>query len=214
MQQQQWHVVFIQATWRSELTWVHKFWVTHLHITFHSNNSITRWNARKAFPIPPSPFHHHPPINVVPLLQVPVKPTLVWGRCEGTKLCFLFSPKCTLWKYLKNLFASDIVASEKILLLNLIIPWSKDTNSVSIAYICQCNIYMEVIPSQLVLKQVHFCCLSSQSIPKITALSPEATAVPLIIVLAATGVKDAVDDFVSQTNILFKFTIRLYKPDT
>ena len=140
-----------QATWRSELTRVHKFWVTHLHITFHSNNSITRWNVRKAFPIPPSPFHHHPPINVVPLLQVPVKPTLVWGRCEGTKLCFLFSPKCTLWKYLKNLFASDIVASEKILLLNLIIPWSKDTNSVSIAYICQCNIYMEVIPSQLVL---------------------------------------------------------------
>ena len=136
-----------QATWRSELTWVHKFWVTHLHITFHSNNSITRWNARKAprSPLPLSP----PPTNQ--LLQVPVKPMLVWGRCEGTKLCFLFSPKCTLWKYLKNLFASDIVASEKILLLNLIIPWSKDTNSVSIAYICQCNIYMEVIPSQLVL---------------------------------------------------------------
>lgn len=32
------------------------------------------------------------------------------------------------------------------------------------------------------------------SIPKITALSPVATAVPLICVLAATGVKDAVDD--------------------
>lgn len=32
------------------------------------------------------------------------------------------------------------------------------------------------------------------SIPKITALSPEATAVPLICVLAATGVKDAIDD--------------------
>lgn len=32
------------------------------------------------------------------------------------------------------------------------------------------------------------------SIPKITALSPEATAVPLICVLAATGVKDAADD--------------------
>lgn len=37
----------------------------------------------------------------------------------------------------------------------------------------------------------------SQSIPKITALSPEATAVPLVCVLAATGIKDAVDDFVS-----------------
>lgn len=32
------------------------------------------------------------------------------------------------------------------------------------------------------------------SIPKITALSPEATAVPLICVLAATGVKDGADD--------------------
>lgn len=32
------------------------------------------------------------------------------------------------------------------------------------------------------------------SIPKITALSPVATAVPLICVLAATGVKDAADD--------------------
>ncbi|XP_022781845.1 phospholipid-transporting ATPase ID-like [Stylophora pistillata] len=32
------------------------------------------------------------------------------------------------------------------------------------------------------------------SIPKITALSPEATAVPLICVLAATGIKDAADD--------------------
>lgn len=37
----------------------------------------------------------------------------------------------------------------------------------------------------------------SQSIPKITALSPEATAVPLVCVLAATGVKDAADDIVS-----------------
>jgi len=35
------------------------------------------------------------------------------------------------------------------------------------------------------------------SIPKITALSPEATAVPLICVLAATGIKDAADDIVS-----------------
>ncbi|PFX30906.1 putative phospholipid-transporting ATPase ID [Stylophora pistillata] len=33
-----------------------------------------------------------------------------------------------------------------------------------------------------------------ESIPKITALSPEATAVPLICVLAATGIKDAADD--------------------
>ncbi|XP_078379616.1 phospholipid-transporting ATPase ID-like isoform X2 [Oculina patagonica] len=32
------------------------------------------------------------------------------------------------------------------------------------------------------------------SIPKITALSPEATAVPLVCVLAATGIKDAADD--------------------
>ena len=37
----------------------------------------------------------------------------------------------------------------------------------------------------------------SQSIPKITALSPEATAVPLVCVLAATGIKDAADDIVS-----------------
>lgn len=40
-----------------------------------------------------------------------------------------------------------------------------------------------------------------QSIPKITALSPEATAVPLICVLAATGVKDAADDIVSSLNL-------------
>ena len=79
-----------QATWRSELTWVHKFWVTHLHITFHSNNSIARWNARKAFPIPPSPFHRHPPINVVPLLQVPVKPALVWEGVRGLNCVFYF----------------------------------------------------------------------------------------------------------------------------
>lgn len=37
-------------------------------------------------------------------------------------------------------------------------------------------------------------CSILQSIPKITALSPEATAVPLVCVLAATGVKDAADD--------------------
>lgn len=41
-------------------------------------------------------------------------------------------------------------------------------------------------------------CSILQSIPKITALSPEATAVPLVCVLAATGVKDAADDIVSQ----------------
>ena len=44
-------------------------------------------------------------------------------------------------------------------------------------------------------------CSILQSIPKITALSPEATAVPLICVLAATGVKDAADDIVSQLTL-------------
>ena len=132
------HMLFsYQATWASRREYTNSEWL----ICISHPTAITRWNTWKAFPIPPPPLPHHPPINVVLLLQVPVKPTLVWGRCEGTKLCFLFCPKCTLWKYLKNLFVSDIVTSEKILLWNLIIPWSKDTNSVSIAYICHYNIW-------------------------------------------------------------------------
>ncbi len=39
--------------------------------------------------------------------------------------------------------------------------------------------------------------LSFQSIPELTALKPESTAIPLFFVLLATAVKDGYDDVVS-----------------
>ena len=123
----------------SEPTWVHKFWVTHLHITSHSDNSV-KYLKGLPYPTPPPPSTTHQ--SMLFHCSRCLYSQLWFGEgVKGLNCVFLFSPKCTLWKYLKNLFASDIVAPEKILLWNLIIPWSKDTNSVSIAYICQYNIW-------------------------------------------------------------------------
>ena len=122
---------------RSEPTWVHKFWVTHLDITSHSDNS---WNAPRAFLM--QPFPPPPPTNqCCPTASGACQANFGLGKVWGDLIVFfilaIMYPWLWISKHFNNFFASDIVASEKILLWNLIIPWSKDTNSVSIAYICQ-----------------------------------------------------------------------------
>ena len=66
------------------------------------------------------------------------------------------------------------------------------------------SLFLKSQPSiQYQLYNEMFIWLSLQSIPEITALNPVSTAVPLVFVLAATAVKDAWDDLVSESaNVL------------